>query len=49
MREEKAILVALETPLEGKHTGQTEVNPEGDVRLKPGQLLVIIARRQPRV
>ena len=49
MKKHKAILVALETPLEGKHTGQTDVNPGNDVRLQPGQLLVIIARQQPRI
>jgi voltage-gated potassium channel len=47
--EHEAILVALETPVEGRHTGQVQVNPAGTVTLESGQLLVLIAAGQPRI
>jgi len=44
-----AILVALETPVEGKHTGVTVVNPDLAMVLQPGQILVLIAKEEPRI
>jgi len=47
--EHEAILVAVETPVEGRHSGRVQVNPAGAVTLEPGQLLVLIAAAQPRI
>ena len=45
----EAILVALETSVEGRHSGAMNVNPGASTVLEAGQLLVVIADRQPRI
>lgn len=45
----QAILVAVETPIEGRHAGETKVNPPAENRLAEKQLLVLIAEREPRI
>jgi len=47
--EHEAILVAVETPVEGRHSGQVDVNPKARTVLASGQRLVLIADRQPRI
>jgi voltage-gated potassium channel len=44
-----AILIAVETPVAGRHGGQTTVNPPSDTVLSAGQLIVLIAHHQPRI
>ncbi|MBN2490745.1 MAG: ion transporter [Planctomycetes bacterium] len=45
----EAILVALETPVAGRHGGLTAVNPPADTALAADQLLVLIAEHPPRL
>lgn len=45
----RAILIAVETPVEGRRSGETVVNPESEHEIQAGQLLVVIADHTLRI